>query len=117
MLLFITVLSLLLLFFSFLLVYSKVERRTKTKISGFIIAYLLMAYPVLSTVYGELQHPSFDASAGLGMSFLFTWVLTAVIFVFSMVFRYKRQEEVDIIVYSFKSRSERFRTYELEHAD
>ena len=89
----IAVLSLLLLFFSFLLVYSKVVRKTMTKFFIFLASFLVMAYPLLTTVYGELVRPSYSASAGLGMAFLFTWVLTAIIFVFSIVFRYKQQEE------------------------
>ncbi|WP_318506945.1 hypothetical protein [Bacillus sp. T3] len=89
----IAVLSLLLLFFSFLLVYSKVVRKTMTKFFIFLVSFFLMAYPVLSTVYGELARPWYSKSTELGVAFLFTWVMTAIIFVFSIVFRYKQQEE------------------------
>jgi hypothetical protein len=92
-LLFVTVLSLLLLFFSFLLVYAKVERKSLGRFVSFMVVFICMAFPVLYTVYGELNYPSYSASIGLGMAFLFTWALTAVIFIFSILFRYKRQDE------------------------
>lgn len=92
-LLLVAVLSLLLLFFSFLLVFSKVVRKTKAKFFIFFTGFCVMAYPVLSTVYEELVSPSLSGNEGLGMAFLFTWALTAVIFLFSLVFRYKNEEE------------------------
>lgn len=98
-LLLVTVLSLLMLFFGFLLVYSKVETKTAGKFAAFLVVYSCMAYPVLYTVYGELENPSLGTSVGLGMAFLFTWVLTAVIFIFSIMFRYKSQKEEDYYLY------------------
>ncbi|WP_147534466.1 hypothetical protein [Bacillus marasmi] len=96
----VAVLSLLLLFFSTLLVYSKVERKTRGKIAAFVVAFGFMAYPVLSAVYSEFSTPSHSANEGLGMAFLFTWVLTALIFVFACVFRYKRNQDEELYVYN-----------------
>ncbi|NMD70144.1 hypothetical protein HHO41_07560 [Bacillus sp. DNRA2] len=96
----VAVLSLLLLFFSTLLVYTKVERKSRSKVALFVIAYIGMAYPVLSSVSGELSNPTHSANEGLGMAFLFTWVLTAAIFVFALVFRYKRNEDEELYVYN-----------------
>ncbi len=89
----VTFLSLLLLFFSFLLIFSKIERKTTIRLVSLFIVYVCMAFPVLYTVYGEWKSPSLTTNIGLGMSFLFTWVLTAIIFIFSIFFRFKEDEE------------------------
>ncbi|AGK55948.1 hypothetical protein [Bacillus sp. 1NLA3E] len=93
-LLLITFLSLLLLFFSFLLIFSKMERKTTIRLISLFIVYICMAFPVLYTVYHEWKSPSLTTNIGLGMSFLFTWILTAIIFIFSIFFRFKEEDDI-----------------------
>jgi hypothetical protein len=93
LLLLIAILSLLLLFFSFLLVFSKVVKKTLRKFLVLFVIYLGAAFPIISTVYAELRHPSFSLNLDLGNAFLFTWILTGVVFIFAIIFRYKKDED------------------------
>ena len=93
----VTCLSLLLLFFSFMLLFSKVYNKTLTKFVSLIIVFLCMSFPVLYTVTRELSAtiPTINYGLSLSISFLFTWGLTVIIFLISIVFHYKAQKQDD----------------------
>jgi uncharacterized membrane protein len=93
----VTCLSLLLLFFSFMLLFSKVYNKTLAKFISLMVVFLCMSFPVLYTVTRELSATITTANYGLSLSiaFLFTWVLTAIIFLISIVFHYKAQKQDD----------------------
>ncbi|KAF0819567.1 MULTISPECIES: hypothetical protein [Cytobacillus] len=89
----ITFLSLSLLLMSLLLIYSKFHHQTPGKLAGIILFFLLTALPLVYIVNTEQSMNYASNYFTLGSAFMFVWVVTTVLLLFGILFRFRSGEE------------------------
>ncbi|MGM0777884.1 MAG: hypothetical protein ACQEXE_16110 [Bacillota bacterium] len=89
----ITFLSLSLLLMSLLLIYSKFHHQTPGKLAVIIVFFLLNAVPLVYIVYTEQSLNYASNFFAIGSAFMFVWVITAVLLLFGILFRFRSGQE------------------------
>lgn len=89
----ITFLSLSLLLMSLLLIYSKFHHPTPGKLAAIIVFFLLNAVPLVYIVYTEQNMANASNFFAIGSAFMFVWVITAVLLLFGILFRFRSGQE------------------------
>lgn len=79
------VLSFVLLIASYLCLYAAIHKRTAFARYSITVLFIASGAPLAVMLILESQREALDANIGLGMAFLLTWFITAVVFVAALI--------------------------------
>ncbi|MEK3762445.1 hypothetical protein MKZ07_29080 [Paenibacillus sp. FSL P4-0338] len=79
------VLSFVLLIASYLCLYAAIQKRTNFARYSMTVLLIASGAPLAVMLILESRREALDANIGLGMAFLLTWLITAVVFVAALI--------------------------------
>lgn len=79
------VLSFALLIASYLCLYAAVHKRTAFARYSITVLFIASGAPLAVMLILESQREALDANIGLGMAFMLTWLITALVFLIALI--------------------------------
>ncbi|RLQ96182.1 hypothetical protein [Falsibacillus albus] len=87
---FLTACTYLLLFFSFLLVLLSFAENSYGKRIWFSVLFSISCIPIIYSLYIEKNQVDLGVHTGLGLSFLFTWIMTVIVFIIGLMLSFRK---------------------------
>lgn len=86
---FISIMTLVLLFVSLLLIFSKLYRKTATRLSLFILLFGTVSFPLFSVIYQVRTTNYLIDFSTIGTVFFLTWTVVAMLLLVGIFFRFR----------------------------
>ncbi|SDD15042.1 hypothetical protein SAMN02799630_02246 [Paenibacillus sp. UNCCL117] len=84
------VLTLLVLAAAHFEIWRTLPNRRGKRAAGMLLLFVVLAFPLAYLAYDDYRHNYLDANIGLGIALMFTWAVTLVLAVISVIRRLRR---------------------------